>query len=314
MTSASPSASALNSSARWPIDLSPGSRSAPVEPRRPPDADRRRRVRGHVRRAAVARRAGARCRAGAWPRSRGRPGDARAPRSPPPPRRPRVAGPSAAPAASRENTISRSSAVRMPPSVFAARSRSARSRLTSWPWSSLRRVCWTATDSSARSSSSAAMRASTSSMRERSRSSSWGGAVRRAVGRDRRVAQVLEPAQVVHQVAELRERERLLGVGPGLGRLGVDLDDQPVRARRDAGDRHGSDQRPVAGAVRGVDHDRQVGPVLEHRHRVEVERVAGRRLVRPDAALHEHHVGVARRTGCTPRPSAAPRWTRRGRA
>ena len=50
---------------------------------------------------------------------------------------------------------------------------------TSWPWSSSPRVCWTATASSARSSRSAAMRASTSSMRPRSRASSTGRLDRR---------------------------------------------------------------------------------------------------------------------------------------
>ena len=74
-----------------------------------------------------------------------------------------------------------------------------------------------------------------------------------------RVAQVLVAAQVVHEVAELGERERLLRVGAGRWRVGVDLDDDAVRADGRAGHGEGPNEWPVPGAVRGVDDDRAGG-------------------------------------------------------
>ena len=110
-----------------------------------------------------------------------------------------------------------------------------------------------------------------------------------------RVAQVLEPAQVVHQVAELGERERLLGVRARPWRVGMDLDDEPVGPRRGTGDGHRPDQRPMAGGMGRVDDHRQVGPLPEHRHRGQVERVPGGGVEAPDAPLAHHDVGIARR-------------------
>ena len=47
-----------------------------------------------------------------------------------------------------------------------------------------------------------------------------------------RRAQVLEPPQLVHQLAELGERQRLVAVGARVRRIGMDLDDQAVGADR----------------------------------------------------------------------------------
>ena len=73
----------------------------------------------------------------------------------------------------------------------------------------------------------------------------------------------------------------------------VHLDDQPVGAGSDRRTRQLRDHVAAAGAVARVGHDRQVTQFLDDRDRGDVERVARRRLERPDAALAEDHVVVA---------------------
>ena len=74
----------------------------------------------------------------------------------------------------------------------------------------------------------------------------------------------------------------------------MDLDHHAVGPDGDATDRQRPDQPALPGGVTRIDDDRQVGQVVEQRHRRKVERVAGIRLERPDAALAEDHVRVAR--------------------
>ncbi len=86
----------------------------------------------------------------------------------------------------------------------------------------------------------------------------------------------------------------MIGVGTGARRVGVNLDDQAVRADRSRGQGHRSDQGAMSGAVRGVDDDGQVGQLAQDGHRGKVERVARRRLEGADASFTQDHVGVAR--------------------
>ena len=105
----------------------------------------------------------------------------------------------------------------------------------------------------------------------------------------------LEAAKLVHERAEVLEAQALVAVGPRVGRIGMDLDDQAVGADGGARQGHRRNERSVAGAVAGVDHDRQVRPGAEDRHGRQVERVAGRGLEGADAALAQDHVRVAGR-------------------
>ena len=82
-------------------------------------------------------------------------------------------------------------------------------------------------------------------------------------------------------------------VGEGIVGVRVDLHDQPVGARGNRGQGERRDQRPAAGALRRVDDHGQVGELPNQRHRVDVEREAGRRLEGADPALAEHHVAVS---------------------
>ena len=90
------------------------------------------------------------------------------------------------------------------------------------------------------------------------------------------------------------EVELLLGVGQRVVGMRMDLDHDPVGADRDAADRQRLDQPALAGGVARIDDDGQVGQLVEQRHRRQVHRVAGVRLERPDAALAQDHVRVAR--------------------
>src|SRR5262249_61523464 len=65
-------------------------------------------------------------------------------------------------------------------------------------------------------------------------------------------------AHALHQRGETFRFERLRAVGQGLLRTGVHLDDQPVGAGRDPGQRHRLDELPVAGPVARIDQDGQV--------------------------------------------------------
>ena len=95
-----------------------------------------------------------------------------------------------------------------------------------------------------------------------------------------------------HQLGEFPEMQLLRAVRERLLRLRVHLDDQPVGADGVGGQRQRDDQVPLAGGVRGVDHDREMGQALENGDRPEIERVARRCLECPDAPLAEDHLVV----------------------
>ena len=75
----------------------------------------------------------------------------------------------------------------------------------------------------------------------------------------------------------------------------MNLHHDPVRADGSRRICEGRYQRPLTRRVRGVDDDRQVGPASQHRHRTQVERIAGRGLERTDAPLTQEHLLIALR-------------------
>ena len=78
-----------------------------------------------------------------------------------------------------------------------------------------------------------------------------------------------------------------------MARIVVNLDLQAVGAGGGGGERHGLHVAGVAGGVARVRDDRQVREVVDHGDGVQVEGVAGARLVRADAAFAEYDVIVA---------------------
>ena len=59
----------------------------------------------------------------------------------------------------------------------------------------------------------------------------------------------------------------------------------------------GSDLVAQPGAVTGIDHDRKVTQLVDHRHRGDVERIAGVALEGPNPPLAEDHVRYCRPRG-----------------
>src|SRR6266700_1755344 len=99
--------------------------------------------------------------------------------------------------------------------------------------------------------------------------------------------------EVGHEPVERREVQRLRTVRQRLIGRRMHLDDEPVRAGRHRGERHGPDQGMAACRLRRIDDDRQVRQLAHERHRVEVQCEPGRGLERADAALAQDHAAVA---------------------
>ena len=100
---------------------------------------------------------------------------------------------------------------------------------------------------------------------------------------------------LLEQPVEGGEVERLRAVGEGLVGVGVDLDQQAVGAGGQRGQGHRRDVIALAGAVAGVDQDRQVRQLLDRRDHRQVERVAAVVGEGAHAALAQDHVVVAAR-------------------
>ncbi len=81
-------------------------------------------------------------------------------------------------------------------------------------------------------------------------------------------------ANLLHQFRELIGIERLHAIGKRALRVGMDFDEQAVRARRNCRSRHGRHFIAASSTVRGIGHHRQVRKALDHRNRGDVERVA----------------------------------------
>ena len=85
----------------------------------------------------------------------------------------------------------------------------------------------------------------------------------------------------------------LATVADGVVRVRMNFQDQRVRAGGDRGLAHGRHVFAVAGAVGRIGDDGQVAGLLQHRHGVEVERVARGGFIGANAALADHDVVVA---------------------
>jgi hypothetical protein len=73
----------------------------------------------------------------------------------------------------------------------------------------------------------------------------------------------------------------------------MNFDDQTIGPARDSGTRYRQNVLPFTGGMARVEKDRQVSLGFEHRHSVDVGRVAGRGLKSPNPALTEHDAPVA---------------------
>ena len=96
-----------------------------------------------------------------------------------------------------------------------------------------------------------------------------------------------------HQLIELIRIQRLHAVRQRLVRLMMDFDDQAIRADRHRGPRKRSDFVSLAGAVAGINNNRQVAEPLHRRDHAQVERVASVVGESAHAALAQNHVVVA---------------------
>ena len=101
-----------------------------------------------------------------------------------------------------------------------------------------------------------------------------------------------EGPDVGHQLFEAVEGHLLGAVAPGFGGVGVDLDDQGIRAHGDGALAHGGDQGGSARALAGVDHDGGVRFLLQDGDDGEIEGVAGVGFEGPDPAFAEEQAGV----------------------
>src|SRR5271157_1995623 len=102
-----------------------------------------------------------------------------------------------------------------------------------------------------------------------------------------------EGTNLSHQVLEVWMVEALLPVRQGHGGIGMDLHDDPVRARGQGGKGGRGNVVPVPHGVAGIHEDRQVAEPLDDGHGCDVQRVAGLGLECPDAPLAQNDVGVA---------------------
>ena len=94
-------------------------------------------------------------------------------------------------------------------------------------------------------------------------------------------------------LAELGGGDLLGGVGEGVLRVGVSLDQEAIATGTEGGARQGHHELQLAAAVGGVGHDGQVGQALGRGQGAEVQAVAGDGLVGADAALAEDDVLAA---------------------
>ena len=78
-----------------------------------------------------------------------------------------------------------------------------------------------------------------------------------------------------------------------MGRIVVNLDDQAVRAGGHCGQRHGVDEVVHTGAMAGIHHHGQVGQLVQHWNRGDIQRVAGGGFESADTALAENDIFVA---------------------
>src|SRR5579872_3548790 len=100
-------------------------------------------------------------------------------------------------------------------------------------------------------------------------------------------------ADLLHQFVELVWEQRLRAVGEGLVRSGVNFDHESIRANSDCGAGERRDFVALAGAVAGIDQNRQMAQPLHRGHNAQVERVTRVIGERADSAFAERDVVVA---------------------
>ena len=104
-----------------------------------------------------------------------------------------------------------------------------------------------------------------------------------------------QPLHVAHQLLELGGIQRLGAVRKRRFGIGVHFHQNPVGAGRHRGEGHRPDLVAHAGTVAGIDEDRQVTELLDHRDGGQIESVAGIGLEGANAALAQNHrVGAVR--------------------
>jgi hypothetical protein len=97
----------------------------------------------------------------------------------------------------------------------------------------------------------------------------------------------------VDEFGEFAGDDRLHAVGEGFFGFVVDFDEEAVATDCDCGERQGKDFVAFAGAVRGIDHDRQVAAAFDGGDDCEIQRVAREVGKSTDAAFAESDLVVS---------------------
>jgi hypothetical protein len=96
-----------------------------------------------------------------------------------------------------------------------------------------------------------------------------------------------------HEFGVFGGDDGLDAVGEGFVRLMMDFDEEAISADGDCCTREGEDFVALAGAVGGIDEDREVAALFDCRDDGEIKSVAGEVREGTDTAFAEHHVVVA---------------------
>ena len=103
----------------------------------------------------------------------------------------------------------------------------------------------------------------------------------------------LQNPDLIHQVAELIEAERLLSITQSLVGLRVNLNHQAIRTHTVGRQRQRSYEISSAGGMRRVDNDWQVGEAPENRDCGQIERTAGDRFKCTNSSLTEYDLLIS---------------------
>ena len=85
----------------------------------------------------------------------------------------------------------------------------------------------------------------------------------------------------------------LVAVAQGTGRIIVHFDHDPIGPRRHSRHGHRGNQCRLAGGVAGINDDRQVSQLAQHRDGRQIQRVARVGFKGADAALAQNHLLIA---------------------
>src|SRR3989337_439809 len=92
-------------------------------------------------------------------------------------------------------------------------------------------------------------------------------------------------AHLGHQLGKPLRLQGLPAIGERFSGVGVDFDDQALRAGGNGCPGDGDDELPIPGAMAGIEDHRQVGEGFQNRHGVDVGSVASSCLESADAPL-----------------------------